>query len=114
MTLQEQLDQLVLERADKDYYDNPVVLYQKIFETVKDQVNQQRRKNNTIELTEKLELAYFALRAKANAWASRSKDDFLAHIDSNVERQRNLSYRDNPYTEIYLKYLLKEKERVGY
>lgn len=99
MTLQEQLDHLVLQRADKDYYQNHVNLYQRIFEEVK-------RTNK--------ELAFLALKAKAYAWASRNRDDFLSHMDGIVKKQKDPSYRDNPYTEIYLKYLKDEKERAGY
>jgi hypothetical protein len=99
MTLQKQLDQLVLQRADKDYYQNHVVLYQRIFEDVK-------RTNK--------ELAFLALKAKANAWVSRNRDDFLSHMDGIVKKQKDPSYKDNPYTEIYLKYLKDEKERAGY
>ena len=39
MTLQEQLDQFVSERAGKDYYQNHVVLYQRIFKTLKAQIS---------------------------------------------------------------------------
>ena len=99
MILQEQLDQLVLQRVDKDYYQNHVILYQRIFEDAK-------RTNK--------ELAFFALKAKANAWASRNRDDFLFHMDGILKKQKDPSYKDNPYTEIYLKYLKDEKERAGY
>ncbi|MDP2153268.1 MAG: hypothetical protein Q8J66_06380 [Methylotenera sp.] len=99
MTLQEQLDQLVLKRADKAYYQNHVVLYQRIFDDIK--------KSNK-------ELAFCALKAKAHAWASRSRDDFLTHINDIVKKQKDPSYKDNPYTEIYLKYLNDEKKLIGY
>lgn len=99
MTLQEQLDQLVLHRIDKNYYQNHVVLYQRIFEDV----------NRTNK-----ELAFLALKAKANAWASRNRDKFLFDMDGIIKKQKDLSYKDNPYTEIYLKYLKDEKERAGY
>jgi len=114
MTLQDQFDKLIAERADKDYFNNKVVLYQKIFETVKEQANAQRKRINTEKLTEKLKLANLALRAKADAWAQRSKEEFLAHLDGIVERKTSPSYKDNPYTESYLKHLLDEKERLGY
>ena len=93
MTLQEQLDLLVLQRIDKDYYHNHVVLYQRIFEFVKESNK---------------ELAFFALKAKASAWASRNRIEFLAHIDGIVKKQKDPKYKDNPYTEIYLKYLKDE------
>lgn len=99
MTLQEQLDQLVSQYADKDYYQNHVVLYQRIFEDVKSSNKQ---------------LAFSALKAKAKAWASRSREEFLGHFDGVIKKQKDPSYKDNPYTEIYLKYLKDEKAAVGY
>jgi len=114
MTLQDQFNELISERAGKDYFNNKVVLYQKIFERVQTQVNEQRRAKNTKKLTEQLKLANLVLKAKAIAWAQRSKKEFLAHIDGIIEKQQSFTYKDNPYTEPYLKHLLNEKERLGY
>lgn len=99
MTLDEQLQQLVLQKADKPYFNNHVDLYQKIFLDVKS--------------TNK-PLAFLALKAKAKAWASRNREVFLSHIDDIVKKQKNPSYKDNPYTEIYLKYLLDIKEEKDF
>jgi hypothetical protein len=113
MTVQEQFDQLILERSDKEYFNNKVVLYQKIFEKVKDQVDESRSRKSK-KLQEKLDLAFLVLKSKAEAWGSRNKDEFTAHINKTIENQKDFSYKDNPYTDIYLKYLLEKKERLGY
>ncbi|MBK8814463.1 MAG: hypothetical protein IPN42_02660 [Methylococcaceae bacterium] len=73
-----------------------------------------RRGKNYDLQTEKQELAYFVLNAKAKAWALRSKEEFINQLDDNIKKQKNLSYKDNPYTELYIKYLFDEKKRLGY
>lgn len=99
MKIEEQLEQLVSQYADKDYFRNHVVLYQRIFEDVKSSNKQ---------------LAFAALKAKAKAWAARGKEEFLDQLDGIIKKQKNPNYMDNPYTEIYLKYLRDEKEAAGH
>jgi hypothetical protein len=113
MTLQEKFDELVSKYSKNSYFDNKVMLYQSIFGSLQSQVRSQRKSKNTEKRDEVLKLAFLALKYKASAWAKREEKDFIKDVKEVEKKKFDLEYPDNPYSDIYYKYLLEEKESLG-
>ena len=88
------------------------MLKQAIFGSLKSQIRSQRKSKNPEKRVEFLKLANSALKYKASAWAKREEKDFIKHVKEIEKKKFDLEYPDNPYTDIFYKYLLEEKESL--